>query len=86
MEHDEAESLIGAYALESNKGGSALESADGHETGAPSIWQLIMRTGRFLHPGTSLPLCKFLDANNDLDMPLTVPPLWRSLGVTLWQF
>jgi YD repeat-containing protein len=30
------------------------------------------------------PMQKFLDADNALDKPLMVPPLWRSLGVTQW--
>jgi hypothetical protein len=28
----------------------------------------------------------FLDTDKGLDASLIVPPLWRSLGVTLWQF
>jgi hypothetical protein len=31
-------------------------------------------------------LWKFFAANGGLDASLIVPPLWRSVGVTLWQY
>jgi transposase len=63
------------------------------EKNFPRIWvpdpvnrDLRQTIQRWLELHDRKPLCKFFDANNGLDTSLIVPPLWRSLGVTLWQF
>jgi hypothetical protein len=49
--------------------------------------KLPLRRGRVeLELHDRKPLWKLFGANKSLDTSLTVPPLWRNLGVTLWQF